>query len=93
MELHLHIPDTVAAVLHQRWAEADIPHHALEDLVVQWYQQDILTEDEVRLALGLDTRMQVHALLKARAVSSHYTLDDFAADLAAHDALDRACGS
>lgn len=87
MELHLHIPDTVAAVLQQRWPEEDIPHHALEDLVVQWYQEDILTEDEVRQALGLDTRMQVHALLKAREVPSKYTPDDFAADLAAHDPL------
>lgn len=87
MELHLHIPDTVAAVLQQRWSAAEISHQALEDLVVQWYQEDILTEDEVRQALGFDTRMQVHALLKARHAPSKYTPDDFAADLAVHDQL------
>ena len=33
----------------------DIPRHILEDLVLKWYQEDLLTEEEVRVALGLAT--------------------------------------
>lgn len=88
MEIRLTIPDTVAAVLQQQWAEADIPRHILEDLVLKWYQEDILTAEEVRLALGLATSLQVDALLKCRGIPSKYTADDFAADLATHDQLE-----
>jgi hypothetical protein len=85
MELRLNIPDKVAAVLQQQWPDDDIPHHVLEDLVIQWYQKDLLTEEEVRQTLGLATRLQVDELLKRRGVPSRYTAEDFDADLAAHD--------
>jgi hypothetical protein len=55
-EIRLTIPDTVAAVLQQQWPEDDIPRHILEDLVLKWYQEDMLTAEEVRLALGLPPR-------------------------------------
>ena len=87
MEIRLTIPDTVAAVLQQQWTEEDIPRHILEDLVLKWYQEDILTAEEVRLALGLATSLQVDALLKHRGIPSKYTADDLAADLATHDQL------
>jgi len=87
MEIRLTIPDKVATVLQQQWAEEDIPRHILEDLVLKWYQEDILTAEEVRLALGLATSLQVDALLKHRGIPSKYTADDFAADLATHDQL------
>ena len=84
MEIRLSIPDAVAAVLQQQWPEDDIPRHILEDLVLKWYQEDMLTAEEVRLALGLATSLQVDALLKHRGIPSKYTADDFAADLATH---------
>jgi hypothetical protein len=85
MEIRLTIPDAVAAALQQQWPEDDIPRHILEDLVLKWYQEDMLTAEEVRLALGLATSLQVEALLKHRGISSKYTVDDFATDLATHD--------
>ena len=85
MEIRLTIPDTVAAMLQQQWPEDDIPRHILEDLVLKWYQEDMLTTEEVRLALGLATSLQVDALFKRRDIPSKYTADDFAADLATHD--------
>jgi hypothetical protein len=85
MELRLHIPDNVAAILQQQWPDDDLPRHVLEDLVLQWYQDDVLTEEEVRQALGLATRIQVYALLKQRGVPSKYTAEDFDADMAAHE--------
>lgn len=87
MEIRLIIPDKVASVLQQQWPEEDIPRHILEDLVLQWYQEDVLTAEEVRLALGLATSLHVDALLKQRGIPSTYTAEDFSADLATHDQL------
>ena len=53
----------------------------------EWYQEHILTAEEVRLALGLATSLQVDALLKHRGIPSKYSADDFAADLATDDQL------
>jgi hypothetical protein len=89
MEITLTIPEQVATILQQQWPGEDIPRHILEDLIRKWYQEDLLTEEEVRLALGLATRLQVYALLQRRGVPSKYTTEDFAADLATHDPLGR----
>lgn len=85
MELRLHIPDQVAAALQRQWPDGELPRHALEDLVIRWYQEDRLTEEEVRQSLGLATRPQVYDLLKRRGVPSRYTVGDFDADLAAQE--------
>ena len=85
MEITLTIPEKVATILQQQWPGEDIPRHILEDLVLKWYQEDLLTEEEVRVALGLATRLQVHALFQRRGVLSKYTAEDFAEDLAAHE--------
>ena len=85
MEIRLTIPDKAASALQQQWPEEDISRHILEDLVLQWYQENVLTAEEVRLALGLATSLHVDALLKQRGIPSKYTAEDFAADLATHD--------
>ncbi len=87
MEIRLTIPDTVVSALQQQWPEEDIPRHILEDLVLKWYQEEVLTAEEVRVALGLATSLQVDALCKQRGLPSKYTAEDFAADLATHDQL------
>jgi hypothetical protein len=61
MEITLTIPEKVATILPQQWPGEDIPRHILEDLVLKWYQENLLTEEEVRVALGLSTS---HCLLK-----------------------------
>jgi len=53
-------------------------------MVLKWYQEDVLTAEEVRLALGLATSLQVDALFMHRGIPSKYTAEDFAADLATH---------
>ena len=72
------------ALSTRRW---DMPRHILEDLILKWYQEDLLTEEEVRVALGLATRLQVYAILQRLGVPSKYTSEDFAKDLATHDQL------
>jgi hypothetical protein len=46
-----------------------------------------LTEGQVRRLLELETRFQVHALLKEHHVPLHYTSGDLEDDLSAHRAL------
>jgi hypothetical protein len=87
MEIQLTIPDTVVSALQQQWPEEDIPRHILEDLGLKWYQEDVLTAEEVRVVLGLATSLQVDALCQQRGLPSKYTAEDFAADLATHDQL------
>ena len=67
MEIRLTIPDAVAAVLQQQWPEDDIPRHILEDLALKWYQEEMLTAEEVRLALGLATSLLRFDLFPSRA--------------------------
>jgi hypothetical protein len=89
MKITLTIPEKVATTLQQQWPGEDIPRHILEDLILKWYQEDVLTEEEVRVALGLDTRLEVYALLQHRGVFSKYTAEDFAEDLATDDQCGR----
>jgi len=54
---------------------------------VEGYRTGALTETQVQRLLGLETRLQVHALLKRHKVPLHYTQADLEADLAAHREL------
>jgi hypothetical protein len=46
-----------------------------------------LTESQIRRWLGLESRFQVHALLKEHSVPLHYTPADFEDDLQAQREL------
>ena len=72
--------------LESHWR--DLPRHVLEALAVDGYRTGALTESQVRRLLGLETRFQVHALLKERRVPLRYTEADLDDDLAAHRELD-----
>ena len=56
---------------------------ALEALAVDGYRTGALTETQVRRMLELETRFDVHALLKEHRVPLRYTESDLADDLAA----------
>lgn len=85
MQLTLDLPDDIAAVLEARWP--DLPRQALEALAVEAYRTGALTEGQVRRLLRLETRFDVHALLKDHGVPLNYTKADLDADLAAHREL------
>lgn len=50
---------------------------------MEGYRTGALTESQVRRLLGLETRFEVHALLKEHKVPLRYTEADLAEDLAA----------
>jgi predicted HTH domain antitoxin len=85
MRVTLDLPDDISAALelHGR----DLPGQALEALAVEAYRTGALTENQVRRLLRLETRLQVHSLLKAHRVPLRYTEADLADDLDAHREL------
>jgi predicted HTH domain antitoxin len=60
---------------------------ALESSAIEGYRRGTLTETQVRRLLGLETRFEVHALLKKHKVPLRYTPADLDEDLAAHRSL------
>lgn len=85
MQVTLNLPDDISAALEGRWR--DVPRQALEALAVEAYRTGALTEGQVRRLLGLETRFQVHALLKEHQVPLRYTEADIEDDLSAHREL------
>lgn len=85
MQVTLNLPDDISAALEGRWR--DVPRQALEALAVEAYRTGALSENQVRRLLGLESRFQVHALLKEHRVPLRYTEADLENDLAGHREL------
>jgi len=85
MEVTLSLPEDISESLQRRWA--NVSRHALETVAVEGYRTGALTETQVRRLLGLETRFEVHALLKEHKVPLHYTQADLEDDLGAHRSL------
>ncbi|HYR27869.1 MAG TPA: UPF0175 family protein [Thermoanaerobaculia bacterium] len=85
MQVTLDLPDDISAVLAGHWP--DLSQQALEALAVEAYRTGALSEGQVRRLLRLETRFEVHSLLKDHGVPLRYTEADFEDDLAAHREL------
>ncbi len=85
MQVKVDLPDDISEALEGRWS--DLERHALEAIAVEGYRTGALTENQVRRLLGLDSRLEVHALLKEHRVSLRYTASDLEDDMAAHREL------
>ena len=79
MRVTIQLPDDISAALEERWD--DVPRRSLEAIAVEGYRTGALTEPQVRRLLKLDTRFQVHALLKEHHVPLQYTATDLDDDL------------
>jgi predicted HTH domain antitoxin len=85
MRVTIQLPDDISAALEEQWD--DVPRRALEAIAVEAYRTGALTESQVRSVLGLETRFQVHALLKEHHVPLRYTRADLEDDLRAQQEL------
>jgi predicted HTH domain antitoxin len=85
MKVTIDLPEDVSAALKGSWA--DVPRRALEAIAVEGYRTGALTESQVRRLLRLDSRFQVHALLKEHHVPLRYTEGDLEDDLRTHREL------
>ena len=85
MQVTINLPEDISASLSGRWG--NVPRRALESIAVEGYRTGALTESQVRRLLDLETRVQVHALLKEHRVPLRYTAMDAQEDLMAHREL------
>ena len=85
MRVTIQLPDDISAALEGRWD--DVPRRSLEAIAVDAYRSGALTEAQVRRLLGLESRFQVHALLKEHNVALRYTTADLEDDLQAQREL------
>jgi len=82
MDVTISLPEDISESLAGQWG--NVPRHALEAVAVEGYRTGALTEAQVRRLLGLETRFEVHGLLKEHKMPLHYTEADLEEDLAAH---------
>ncbi len=85
MKVTIQLPEDISAALKVQWD--DVPRRSLEAIAIEGYRTGGLTEAQVRRLLELDTRFQVHALLKEHHVPLRYTEADVEDDLSAHREL------
>ncbi len=85
MQVTLEIPDTYAAELTA--AGKNPARAALEALALEGYRSGRLFEEDIRVLLGYETRMQVHELLKEHGVDLNFSVDDFQRDVRTLDRL------
>ena len=85
MQVILEIPETLAD--HFAATGKEPASAALEALAIEGYRTHALSEAEVRRMLGLETRMEVHALLAAHDVPLHYTEEHVRQDIQGSDEL------
>jgi hypothetical protein len=85
MGVTIQLPDDISAALQEQWD--DVPRRSLEAIAVEACRTGALTESQVRRQLGLDSRFQVHALLKEHYVPLQYTAADLENDLRAQREL------
>lgn len=77
MEVTVELPDAIAEHLQQQWQ--DLPRCVLEAVALKGYCARVLTTEEVRRLLDLETRFDVHDFLAAHGVP-FYTLADLEHD-------------
>jgi len=82
MQVTLDLPDDISEALQGRWQ--DLSKKALEALAVEGDRTGALTESQVRRLFGLESRFEVHAILKDHRVLLRYTEADLEDDLTAH---------
>lgn len=79
MQVNLNIPDELAG---QIASGKDLSRAALEALALEGYRSEKLSEAEIGLMLGLQSRMEVHAFLKEHRAWLPYSFEDSERDLA-----------
>ena len=85
MKVTIQLPEDISAALEAQWD--NVPRRSLEAIAIEGYRTGGLTEAQVRRLLELDTRFQVHALLKEHHAPLRYTEADVEDDLSAHREL------
>ena len=78
MEVTVHIPDVIGNKLGKD--TDDMPRWLLEKAGLEAYRSREISGSELRLMLGIKSRLELDAFLKAHGVYLEYTEEDFAHD-------------
>jgi hypothetical protein len=84
VHIAINIPDNIAGVIAP---EQDPARAALEALALEGYRSRRLGDSAVRRLLGFQTRMDLHAFLKARGVYINYSMTDLEHDIREADRI------
>jgi hypothetical protein len=79
VQITVDIPDELATQIAS--GHESLSRVALEALALEGYRNQALSEAQVRQMLGFETRMEVHAFLKAHGAWMHYSTEDADRDL------------
>jgi hypothetical protein len=90
MQVTVDVPEDILKALEGQWT--DLSRTALEAIGVEGYRTGALTESQVRRLLGLESRFELHAILKEHRVPLRYTSEDVEDDKRAHRELGIAPG-
>ena len=71
MDVTISLPEDISESLAGQWG--NVSRHALETIAAEGYRTGALAEAQVRRLLGLETRFEVHALLKEHRAASAST--------------------
>lgn len=85
MQIQIVLPDDVARSLETKWGSLE--QKLLEMLVIEAYREGSISAGKVRELLGMSTRLEVDAFLKAKRVDLHYDEANFEADRQTHEQL------
>ncbi|SRR5664280_2251334 len=90
MNVQVQIPDDMACIFMAdgQLSQPDLPRAVLEALALEGYRSRRITESQVRRLLGLETRIEVHAFLKAHGVPLDYSVADLEQDLLVVDGVE-----
>lgn len=86
MTIAISLPQDVVEDLGSKWE--DLSRGVLEAALAEGYRQDLLSAEQLRRSLGLESRFEVDAFLKRHKVSTT-TIEDLDAD---RETLRRALG-
>lgn len=88
MQIQIAIPDDVAHSLEAKWGSLE--RKLLEMLALSAYREGSISAGKVRELLGMSTRLEVDAFLKAKEVELHYDAADLEADRQTHEQMRQA---
>ncbi|MBE9170361.1 UPF0175 family protein [Pleurocapsales cyanobacterium LEGE 06147] len=85
MQIQIALPDDIALSLKEKWGSLE--RKLLEILAIEAYREGSISAGKVRELLGMSTRLEVDAFLKAKGVDLHYDEADLEADHQTHEQL------
>lgn len=85
MEITISLPDKLANHLEAKWG--NIERRTLEAIVVEAYRDGTISGGKVRELLGMNTRLEADAFLKAKGIHLAYDKAELEADKQTHEEL------